>query len=35
MNVKKPKSPSCGSSTIYDGTFSGRKIVGQGITASL
>ena len=33
--VLKESSPSCGSSTIYDGTFSGRKIVGQGITASL
>lgn len=33
--VLKESSPSCGSSTIYDGTFTGRKIVGQGITASL
>lgn len=33
--VLKESSPSCGSSTIYDGTFSGRKIAGQGITASL
>ena len=33
--VLKESSPSCGSSTIYDGTFSERKIAGQGITASL
>lgn len=33
--VLKASSPSCGSSTVYDGTFSGRKIAGQGITASL
>ncbi|CAG9295963.1 2-thiouracil desulfurase family protein [Celerinatantimonas diazotrophica] len=28
-------SPSCGSSKIYDGTFSGRKIDGLGVTAAL
>ncbi|MCF6436787.1 DUF523 domain-containing protein [Pseudoalteromonas sp. MMG022] len=28
-------SPSCGSSKIYDGTFSGTKIDGLGVTASL
>ncbi|MDY6086829.1 MAG: DUF523 domain-containing protein, partial [Succiniclasticum sp.] len=28
-------SPSCGSATIYDGTFSQRKISGQGVTATL
>ena len=27
-------SPSCGSSFIYDGTFSGRKRVGNGVTAA-
>ena len=33
--VLKESSPSCGSSTVYDGTFSGIKIPGSGITASL
>lgn len=33
--VLKESSPSCGSSTVYDGTFSGIKIQGSGITASL
>ncbi|EGU58885.1 hypothetical protein VINI7043_08155 [Vibrio nigripulchritudo ATCC 27043] len=28
-------SPSCGSSKIYDGTFSGTKIDGSGVTAAL
>ncbi|NOH24846.1 DUF523 domain-containing protein [Vibrio europaeus] len=28
-------SPSCGSSKIYDGTFSGTKITGSGVTAAL
>lgn len=28
-------SPSCGSGFIYDGTFSGRKHVGAGVTAAL
>ncbi len=31
----KESSPSCGSSMIYDGTFSGKKILGQGLTAQL
>ncbi|WP_206486059.1 DUF523 domain-containing protein [Thalassotalea sp. G2M2-11] len=31
----KESSPSCGSQTIYDGSFSSRKIAGQGITAAL
>jgi len=31
----KESSPSCGSTTIYDGTFSSRKIQGKGITAQL
>ena len=31
----KANSPSCGNKTIYDGTFSGKKIVGQGVTALL
>jgi uncharacterized protein YbbK (DUF523 family) len=28
-------SPSCGSGSIYDGSFSGRKHAGEGVTASL
>lgn len=31
----KESSPSCGSTAIYDGTFSNTKIKGQGITAQL
>lgn len=31
----KESSPSCGSETIYDGTFSGIKIAGQGVTTRL
>ncbi len=31
--ILKEGSPSCGSSNVYDGTFSGTKIEGQGITA--
>ncbi len=33
--ILKSKSPSCGSVTIYDGTFSGRLREGQGVTAAL
>lgn len=33
--ILKEKSPSCGSSFIYDGTFSGRVIRGQGLAAAL
>lgn len=29
------RSPSCGSGVVYDGTFSGRLIPGQGVTARL
>jgi uncharacterized protein YbbK (DUF523 family) len=35
MVVLKENSPSCGSSNIYDGTFSGRKIPGTGVTTAL
>nr|WP_040480791.1 DUF523 domain-containing protein [Halomonas boliviensis] len=28
-------SPSCGSSSIYDGSFSGQKVPGMGVTAAL
>lgn len=33
--VLKESSPSCGSSRIYDGTFSGTKIDGEGATVAL
>lgn len=31
--ILKEKSPSCGSKTIYDGTFSHKEIPGNGVTA--
>lgn len=31
----KERSPSCGSSVIYDGAFSGRIIPGEGVAAAL
>lgn len=31
----KERSPSCGAGRIYDGTFSGRKIPGDGVAAAL
>lgn len=33
--ILKSKSPSCSNSLIYDGTFSGNLIKGEGITAKL
>ncbi|CAJ1003722.1 uncharacterized protein YbbK (DUF523 family) [Brevibacillus aydinogluensis] len=33
--VLKENSPSCGSSFVYDGTFSGNKKAGVGVTAAL
>ena len=33
--ILKAKSPSCGSSVIYDGTFSRKLIPGMGVTATL
>lgn len=33
--IFKAKSPSCGCGEIYDGSFTGKKIVGNGITAEL
>jgi uncharacterized protein YbbK (DUF523 family) len=33
--ILKERSPSCGSSFIYDGTFSGKLIPGKGFTAAL
>mgnify|MGYP001221629669 FL=1 len=35
MAILKERSPSCGSTWIYDGTFSGTKIFGEGVTAAL
>lgn len=31
--VLKQSSPSCGSERVYDGTFTGKKIPGKGVTA--
>ncbi|PID26951.1 MAG: purine-nucleoside phosphorylase [Candidatus Cloacimonadota bacterium] len=31
----KSNSPSCGCGTVYDGTFTGKKIEGNGITAEI
>ncbi len=33
--VLKARSPSCGCGTIYDGTFTGRCVIGDGVTAAL
>lgn len=33
--VLKSSSPSCGSRFVYDGTFSGKLICGEGVTAEL
>ena len=33
--IMKDGSPSCGSTYIYDGSFTGKKILGEGITSSL
>lgn len=33
--ILKERSPSCGHGMIYDGTFSGKKVPGSGITAEL
>lgn len=33
--ILKDGSPSCGSCKIYDGSFSGQKIPGEGVTAAL
>lgn len=35
LAILKERSPSCGSRVIYDGTFTGRRISGQGIAAAL
>lgn len=33
--ILKSKSPSCGCGTIYDGTFSGKLVEGDGVTAQV
>ena len=35
MRLLKESSPSCGRNTIYDGSHSGKKISGMGLTAKL
>ena len=35
LAILKAKSPSCGKGLVYDGTFSGSKIIGNGVTAEL
>ena len=32
--VLKARSPSCGSGTIYDGTFTGARVSGDGLAAA-
>ncbi len=33
--ILKESSPSCGANRIYDGTYTGQKIAGRGVTAAL
>ena len=35
LAILKAKSPSCGKGFVYDGTFTGNKIIGNGITAQI
>lgn len=35
LALLKKRSPSCGSGEIYDGTFSGRVVAGDGVTSEL
>ena len=35
LAILQPRSPSCGVREIYDGTFSGRRVEGSGVFASL
>ena len=35
LAILQSRSPSCGAKQIYDGTFSGTRIPGQGVTAKL
>lgn len=34
LAVLKARSPSCGCGVIYDGTFAGRRVTGDGVTAA-
>ena len=33
--ILQPRSPSCGVGTVYDGTFSGKLVPGNGVFAAL
>lgn len=33
--ILKQRSPSCGSKAVYDGTFTGKVVPGEGVTAEL
>lgn len=35
LAILQPRSPSCGATEIYDGTFTGHKVPGQGVFAAL
>lgn len=35
MAILKQRSPSCGSGRVYDGTFSGKVVEGDGVTTTL
>jgi uncharacterized protein YbbK (DUF523 family) len=35
LAILQSRSPSCGVNEIYDGTFTGRKIKGQGVFAKM
>ena len=35
LAILQPRSPTCGVHQVYDGTFSGRLVPGQGLTAAL
>jgi len=35
LAILKQNSPSCGSRQIYDGTFQGQRVAGQGLTAKV
>ena len=35
LAILKERSPSCGSGAIYDGTFTGRLIPGDGVTVQM
>ena len=35
LAILQPRSPSCGVKEIYDGSFTGRKIPGQGVFAKM